>query len=74
MGKQREKFETGFKQQIVQEVELGLLWSPTGKPVAPSVTPVGRNPEQKAPAKAGASRRRVGGRRQPQVPDLGQRD
>ena len=29
-------------------------WSPTGKPVAPSSTPVGRNPEQEPPAKAGA--------------------
>ena len=29
-------------------------WSPTGKPVAPSSPPVGRNPEQEAPAKAGA--------------------
>ena len=29
------------------------LWSPTGKPVAPSGTPVGRNPEQEPPAKAG---------------------
>ena len=44
----------GFKQQIVQEVDSGLLWSPTGKPVAPSGTPVERNPEQKPPAKAGA--------------------
>jgi len=25
MGKQRRKFETGFKQQIVQEVEAGLM-------------------------------------------------
>lgn len=25
MGKQRRKFETGFKQQIVQQVEAGLL-------------------------------------------------
>ncbi len=25
MGKQRRKFETGFKQQIVSEVESGLL-------------------------------------------------
>ena len=25
MGKQRRKFETGFKQQIVQEVESGRL-------------------------------------------------
>ena len=25
MGKQRRKFETGFKQQIVQEVDSGLL-------------------------------------------------
>ena len=25
MGKQRRKFETGFKQQIIQEVETGLL-------------------------------------------------
>jgi transposase-like protein len=25
MGKQRRKFDTGFKQQIVQEVESGLL-------------------------------------------------
>ena len=30
-----------------------LLWSPTGKPVAPSTMPVGRNPEQEPPAKAG---------------------
>jgi hypothetical protein len=29
-------------------------WSPTGKPVAPSSTPVGWNPEQEPPAKAGA--------------------
>jgi hypothetical protein len=29
-------------------------WSPTGKPVAPSSTPVRRNPEQGPPAKAGA--------------------
>ncbi len=28
-------------------------WSPTDKPVAPSRTPVGRNPEQEPPAKAG---------------------
>ena len=25
MGKQRRKFDTGFKQQMVQEVESGLL-------------------------------------------------
>lgn len=25
MGKQRRKFETGFKQQIIQEVEAGLV-------------------------------------------------
>lgn len=25
MGKQRRKFDTGFKQQIIQEVETGLL-------------------------------------------------
>jgi len=31
-----------------------LSWSPTGKPVAPSNTPVGRNPEPGSPAKAGA--------------------
>ena len=29
-------------------------WSPTGKSVAPSSTPVGRNPEQESEAKAGA--------------------
>jgi DedD protein len=29
-------------------------WSPTGKPVAPSGAPVGRNPEQESPAKTGA--------------------
>jgi len=29
-------------------------WSPTGKPVTPSGAPVGRNPEQEPPAKAGA--------------------
>jgi hypothetical protein len=26
MGKQRRKFESGFKQQIVGEVESGLMW------------------------------------------------
>jgi len=30
------------------------MWSLTGKPVAPSSTPAGRNPEQEPPAKAGA--------------------
>ncbi|MDZ4346948.1 MAG: hypothetical protein U1E51_31440, partial [Candidatus Binatia bacterium] len=30
-----------------------FLWSPTGNPVAPSTTPVGRNPEPEPPAKAG---------------------
>jgi hypothetical protein len=30
-----------------------LLWSPTGRPVAPSRTPVRRNPEHEPPAKAG---------------------
>ena len=30
------------------------MWSPTGKPVAPSTTPVGRNSERAPPAKAGA--------------------
>ena len=29
-------------------------WSPTGKPVATSSTPVERNPEREPPAKAGA--------------------
>jgi len=29
-------------------------WSPTGKPVAPSSPPVGRNPEQEPPARTGA--------------------
>jgi non-ribosomal peptide synthetase component E (peptide arylation enzyme) len=33
---------------------LPELWSPTGKPVAPSGAPVERNPEQEPPAKAGA--------------------
>src|SRR3990170_6161852 len=40
------------------------MWSPTVKPVAPSTTPVGRNPEREPPAKAGAgvevSRRQCG--------------
>ena len=40
------------------------LWSPTGKPVAPSNTPVGRNPEQEPPAKAGLKSK---GRRQSQI-------
>ena len=30
------------------------MWSPTGKPVVPFRTPVGRNPEQEPRAKAGA--------------------
>jgi hypothetical protein len=29
------------------------MWSPTGKPVAPSTTPVGWNPERESRAKAG---------------------
>ena len=33
---------------------LNRRWSPTGKPVAPSTKPVGRNPEREPPAKAGA--------------------
>jgi len=33
---------------------LQSLWSTTGRPVAPSSAPVGRNPEQEPPAKAGA--------------------
>jgi hypothetical protein len=32
MGKQRRKFETGFKQQIVGEVETGLFVSQCGQP------------------------------------------
>ncbi len=36
-----------------QQIFLGGKWSPTGKPVAPSIAPVGRNPEQEPPAKAG---------------------
>jgi DNA-binding response OmpR family regulator len=37
--------------QVVSKIEK---WSPTGKPVAPFNTPVGRNPEREPPAKAGA--------------------
>jgi len=37
-----------------QQISLGGKWSPTGKPVAPSIAPVGRNPEQEPPAKAEA--------------------
>ena len=37
----------------VKENGEPITWSPTGKPVAPSTTPVGRNPEQDPPAKAG---------------------
>jgi len=33
---------------------LNRRWSPTGKPVAPSTKPVGRNPEREPPARAGA--------------------
>ena len=32
----------------------GAIWSPTGEPVAPFSTPVGRNPERELPAEAGA--------------------
>ena len=32
---------------------ISTLWSPKGKPLAPSSTPVGRNPEQEPPANAG---------------------
>ena len=35
-------------------VESRSKWSPTGKPVAPSTTPVERNPEREPSAKAGA--------------------
>jgi rubrerythrin len=42
----------------LSEAEVRALdrsaWSSTGKPVAPSITPVGRNPEQEPPAKSGA--------------------
>jgi len=30
-----------------------VSWSPTGKPLAPSTAPVGRNPEGESSAKAG---------------------
>ncbi|MDP2606876.1 MAG: hypothetical protein Q8S00_30430 [Deltaproteobacteria bacterium] len=38
-------------------------WSPTGKPVAHSTTPVGRNPERMPPAKAGARVEGLNGQR-----------
>ncbi|MBI1995753.1 MAG: hypothetical protein HYU31_15455 [Deltaproteobacteria bacterium] len=38
-------------------------WSPTGKPVAHSTTPVGRNPERKPSAKAGARFEELNGQR-----------
>ena len=38
------------------------MWSLTGKPGTPSSRPVGRNPEQEPPAKAGGSSRRFGNR------------
>ena len=42
----------------LSEAEVRALdrraWSSTGKPVAPSITPVGRNPEQEPRTKAGA--------------------
>ena len=40
--------------QFAVEKLLTKPWSPTGQPVAPSSTPVGRNLEQEPPAKAGA--------------------
>ncbi len=63
--------DLGMKPALIQGVlELNRLrtdretlrWSPTGKPVAPSNMPVGRNPEREPPAKAGA---RVEGARRP---------
>ena len=33
---------------------MNAMWSPAGKPVAPSSAPVERNPEQEPPADAGA--------------------
>ncbi len=39
---------------IARILAMPELWSPTGKPVAPSGAPVGRNPEQEPPTKAGA--------------------
>ena len=36
------------------QVTPAAEWIPTGKPVTPSSTPAGRNPEQEPPAKAGA--------------------
>jgi len=45
----------GFvREEFVVPASAAGPWSPTGKPVAPSNTPVGRNPEQEPPAKAGA--------------------
>jgi len=41
-------------QGLPAQVELKDLSSPTGDPVAPYNTPVGRNPEREPPAKAGA--------------------
>jgi predicted Zn finger-like uncharacterized protein len=38
----------------VPQVTPAAEWIPTGKPVAPSSTPAGRNPEQEPPAKARA--------------------
>ena len=45
MGKQRRKFDTGFKQQIVQEVESSAYSAPN-RPVIPGQTghPIRYNP------------------------------
>src|SRR3990172_6507557 len=43
-----------FRLLFSPTINYPLLWSPTGKPVAPSGSPVGRNPEQEPSAKAGA--------------------
>src|SRR3990172_3547457 len=45
--------DTSFS-RIAPPQSLRCRWRPTGKPVAPSNTPAGRNPEQEPPAKAGA--------------------
>ena len=45
-----------------------LKWSPTGKPVAPSTTPVERNPEREPPGQGRGASRRVRRRTVPRIP------
>ena len=51
--------QTGDQRREVVRITGFNSWSPTDKPVAPSTTPVGRNPEREPPGQGRGSSRRV---------------